>query len=260
MTDTAHQVLLEIKESVGIIQLNRPEKLNAISQQMMAEIVEATKSYDANPSIGCIIITGNEKAFAAGADIEQMAVATTQEMLSQDPFYMWDQIAATKKPIISVVSGYCFGGGCELSLMCDLIVASETAVFAQPEINLGIIPGAGGTQRLIKRVGLNKAMQLILTGDKVKAAEAKSIGLVAEVYTQATYFEDALTLAKTIASKPRLATQLAKKLIWQSYNLDTETGIKVERQAFYALFDSDDKNEGMKAFLEKRPAVFQHQK
>ena len=195
---------------IAVVQLDRPEVLNALSEELMDELVASLETLDLEPDIRCIVLTGSEKAFAAGADIKQSFVdATPASMLEQDLTTRWERVRKIRKPIIAAVSGYCLGGGCELAMTCDIIVASETAQFGQPEVNLGIIPGAGGTQRLTRAVGKYRAMDIILTGRRVKADEAKAIGLAAQVYPAATWLEDAKTLARTIAEKPPIAVRLA---------------------------------------------------
>jgi enoyl-CoA hydratase len=253
------QIQIEVQNAVGILRLNRPDKLNAISQQMMRELMAALQMMDNDPQIGCMVITGSEKAFAAGADIDQMARATAEDMLQENPFAVWDKIRQIQKPVIAAVSGYCFGGGCELALSCDTIIASESAVFSQPEVNLGIIPGAGGTQRLTRAVGKAKAMAMILSGNRLSAFDAKVCGLVADVYAAESYWGEVMKLAETIAQKPRLAVATAKRCIMQAFEMPLDAAIDAERKAFYALFDTHDKTEGMQAFLEKRPAKFRHQ-
>jgi enoyl-CoA hydratase len=255
-TRTETYIQTETQEGVLLIRLHRPDKLNAICFEMMSEVLAALQEGDKDSNIGCFVLTGSDKAFAAGADIEEMARASAEQMLSQNPFAVWDAIRRVKKPIIAAVSGYALGGGCELAMLCDTIIASETAVFSQPEVNIGIIPGAGGTQRLIRAVGKAKAMAMILSGERLVAADALNFGLVAEVHPLDTYLTRAMGLAQDIAQKPRLAVQMAKELLYTAYECPLDVAIQVERQAFYALFDSADKKEGMAAFLEKRPPQF----
>ncbi len=250
-------IIATVDEQVGVIQLNRPDKLNAISIPLMIELVDCLDWMDKSDDVRCIIITGNEKAFAAGADIEQMAKATTMEMLLLDQFARWDRIRKIHKPIIAAVSGYALGGGCELAMTCDMIVASETAKFGQPEVNIGVIPGAGGTQRLTRAVGKAKAMEIILTGRMVTAEEALQCGLINKVAPVELYLEEAKALAKEIAAKPPIAIRLAKESILKSFDTTIEGGLDFERKAFYLLFASEDKQEGMNAFLEKRKPQFQ---
>jgi enoyl-CoA hydratase len=242
---------------IATVQLDRPEVLNALSEELMDELVAALETLDNEAEIRCIVLTGNEKAFAAGADIKKSFVeATSASMLAQDLTTRWERVRRIRKPIIAAVSGYCLGGGCELAMTCDIIVASETAQFGQPEINLGIIPGAGGTQRLTRVVGKYRAMELILTGRRIKADEAKAIGLAAQVYPAASWLEDAKALARTIAEKPPIAARLATEAIDLAYNSTLDAGLEFERKAFYLLFSTEDKKEGVDAFVNKRKATF----
>ena len=242
---------------IAVVQLDRPEVLNALSEELMDELVASLETLDLEADIRCIVLTGNEKAFAAGADIKQSFVdATPASMLEQDLTTRWERVRKIRKPIIAAVSGYCLGGGCELAMTCDIIVASETAQFGQPEVNLGIIPGAGGTQRLTRAVGKYRAMDIILTGRRVKADEAKAIGLAAQVYPAASWLEDAKALARTIAEKPPIAVRLATEAIDLAWNSTLDAGLEFERKAFYLLFSTEDKKEGVDAFVNKRKAVF----
>ncbi|HMQ68304.1 MAG TPA: enoyl-CoA hydratase-related protein [Ignavibacteria bacterium] len=239
---------------VGLIQLNRPDVLNALNIELMIEVVEALESFDKDNEIGCMVLTGSAKAFAAGADIKEMAEATAIEMLVRDQFARWDRIRKIKKPIIAAVSGFALGGGCELAMTCDIIIAAESAKFGQPEINLGVIPGAGGTQRLTKAIGKARAMEMILTGKMFGAKEMFEAGLVTKVVDSDIYLDEALELAREIASKPTIAVQLAKECVLKSFDSTIESGLEFERKNFYLLFASEDKFEGMKAFVEKRKA------
>ena len=242
---------------IATVQLDRPEVLNALSDELMDELVASLEALDNDAEIRCIVLTGNEKAFAAGADIKKSFVdATSVSMLEQDLTTRWERVRKIRKPIIAAVSGYCLGGGCELAMTCDIIVASETARFGQPEVNLGIIPGAGGTQRLTRAVGKYRAMEIILTGRFVKADEAKAIGLVAQVYPAASWLDDAKALARTIAEKPPIAVRLATEAIDLAFNSTLDAGLEFERKAFYLLFSTEDKQEGVDAFVNKRKAVF----
>jgi enoyl-CoA hydratase len=242
---------------IAVVQLNRPEVLNALSEELMDELVASLETLDDEADIRCIILTGSEKAFAAGADIKQSFVeATPASMLEHDLTERWERVRKIRKPIIAAVSGYCLGGGCELAMTCDIIVASETAQFGQPEVNLGIIPGAGGTQRLTRAIGKYRAMDIILTGRRVKADEAKAIGLAAQVYPAASWLEDAKALARTIAEKPPIAVRLATEAIDLAWNSTLDAGLEFERKAFYLLFSTEDKKEGVDAFVNKRKAVF----
>ncbi len=250
-------IIVTREAPIATVQLDRPEALNALSEELMDELVAALESLDTEADIRCIVLTGNEKAFAAGADIKKSFVeATPASMLEQDLTTRWERVRRIRKPIIAAVSGYCLGGGCELAMTCDIIVASETAQFGQPEVNLGIIPGAGGTQRLTRVVGKYRAMEIILTGRRVKADEAKAIGLVAQVYPAASWLEDAKALARTIAEKPPIAVRLATEAIDLAYNSTLDAGLEFERKAFYLLFSTEDKKEGVDAFMTKRKAVF----
>ncbi len=218
---------------VGLIQLNRPEALNALNNELMQEVVETLESFDKDMEIGCVVLTGSEKAFAAGADIKEMADATAIEMLIRDQFARWDRIRKIKKPIIAAVSGFALGGGCELAMSCDMIIAAEGAKFGQPEINLGVIPGAGGTQRLTKAVGKAKAMEVILTGNIFTSKDMFNAGLVTKVVDDDIYLDEAIELAKVIASKPSMAVQLAKECILKSFDSTIESGLEFERKNFY---------------------------
>lgn len=237
---------------VGLIQLNRPEVLNALNIELMKEVVEALESFDKDVNTGCMVLTGNQKAFAAGADIKEMADASAIEMLLRDQFARWDRIRKIKKPIVAAVSGFALGGGCELAMSCDMIVAAESAKFGQPEINLAVIPGAGGTQRLTKAIGKARAMEMILTGKMFGAEDMYIAGLVSKVADNDVYLDEAIALAKDIASKPTVAVQLAKEAVLKSFDSTIEAGLEFERKNFYLLFATEDKFEGMKAFVEKR--------
>ncbi len=245
-------IILTKENLVATIQLNRPDALNALNHKLMTELVSCLEQLDSDDSISCIIITGNEKAFAAGADIKEMAEAGTIGMLSKDNFSMWDRIRRIRKPVIAAVSGFALGGGCELAMMCDIIIASETAKFGQPEINIGVIPGAGGTQRLTRAVGKSRAMEMILTGGTINADDALRAGLVSRVVPVELCLEEAKKLARVIASKPPLAVELAKESVLKAHELPLKDGLEFERKNFYMLFASEDQKEGMKAFVEKR--------
>lgn len=242
---------------VGIVTLNRPKQLNALNDQLMNELGQALKGFDDDASIGCMIVTGSEKAFAAGADIKQMADATPVTMMDSPFIGYWDAVEAIRKPVLAAVSGYCFGGGCELAMICDLVVASETAVFGQPEINLGIIPGAGGTQRLTRAVGKAVAMDMILSGRRINAQEALQFGLVSRVFPAASFQEEVLKLAGEIASKAPVALLVAKEAVNRAYASSLAEGVLFERRAFNLLFATEDQKEGMAAFVEKRAPVWQ---
>ena len=237
---------------VGLIEINRPEAMNALNIATMEEVLKAFRDFDGDEDVGCILITGNEKAFAAGADIKEMIPDSAMDMYLRDQFATWDNIGKIRKPIIAAVSGYALGGGCELAMTCDMIVAADSAKFGQPEIKLGIIPGAGGTQRLTRAIGKSKAMEMILTGRMYTAEEMFNAGLVNKTTADDLYMEEALALAKDIASMPQVAVRIAKEAIMKSFNTTIEDGIAFERRSFYLLFASEDKNEGMNAFIEKR--------
>lgn len=244
--------------NVGLIQLNRPNALNALNIPLLFEVVDTFEAFDNDNEIGCIVITGNEKAFAAGSDIKEMAQITTVEMYFRDKFSIWDRIRKVKKPIIAAVSGFAIGGGNELAMNCDMIVAAEGAKFGQPEINLGVIPGAGGTQRLTRAIGKAKSMEAILTGKIYTAKEMYESSLLTKVVSNETYLDEAIELAKEISNKPAVAVQLAKECILKSFDTTIEGGIDFERKNFYLLFASEDKVEGMNAFIEKRKPNWKH--
>jgi enoyl-CoA hydratase len=242
---------------IATVQINRPAVRNALNDEVMDELVKELNALDDDDAIRCIVLTGDERAFAAGADIKETFVtATPVSMLKQDLTSKWEAIRRIRTPIIAAVSGYALGGGCELAMICDIIVASETAQFGQPEINLGIIPGAGGTQRLTRTVGKYRANELVLTGRFIKADEAKAIGLAAQVYPAASWLNDAKALARTIAEKPPVAVRLATEAIDLAWNSTLDAGLEFERKAFYLLFASEDQKEGANAFVNKRKATF----
>lgn len=249
----SHQhILVETKGRVGIIRLNRPQALNALNAALITEVNAAIDAFEADDNIGCMVLTGNEKAFAAGADIKEMADTSAMEMLTRDQFARWDRIRKIKKPIIAAVSGFALGGGCELAMTCDMIIASETARFGQPEINIGVMPGAGGTQRLTRAVGKVKAMEMVLTGRMITAEEALQWGLVNAVVPIERYLEEAKAWAQEIAGKPPIAVRLAKESVLKAFDTTIEGGLEFERKNFYLLFASEDQKEGMQAFIEKR--------
>lgn len=241
---------------IALIQINRPKELNALSLEVMGEIRDAIKALDADKSVKVIILTGNEKAFAAGADIKQMQGKGAIDMLAIDQFTTWDTIKRTKKPLIAAVSGFALGGGCELVMICDMIVASETAKFGQPEINLAIMPGAGGTQRLTRAVGKALAMEMVLAGRFITAHEALAAGLINKVVPVELYLEETVNLAKQITKFSPVAVQLAKESVNQAYNSTLDEGLAIERKNFYMCYASEDQKEGVQAFVEKRPAKF----
>ena len=250
-----YQNILVSKEAgYAVVQFNRPDVLNAINIKLMEELVDALEALDRDNDVRCIVLTGNEKAFAAGADIKEMADASAVEMLIRDQFARWDKIRKVKKPIIAAVSGFALGGGCELMMTCDIVIASETAKIGQPEINIGVMPGAGGTQRLTRAVGKAKAMEIVLTGKTFSAEEALKWGLINKVVPVEYFLQEAKDLAKEIASKPPVAVRLAKEAVLKAFDTTIEGGLEFERKNFYLLFASDDQKEGMKAFVEKRKA------
>jgi enoyl-CoA hydratase len=245
---------------VGVITLNRPKQLNALNSQLMVELGQALKAFDADPAIGCMIITGSEKAFAAGADIGAMATYTFADVYRDDYITRdWETIRSIRKPVIAAVSGFALGGGCELAMMCDFIIAADNAKFGQPEIKLGIIPGAGGTQRLPRAVGKAKAMDLALTGRMMDANEAEKAGLVSRIVPLDKLMEEALGAALMICDCSQLATMAAKESINRAFESGLADGVMFERRLFHALFATEDQKEGMDAFVNKRKAAFKHQ-
>ncbi len=251
-------ILTETRDRVGLVTLNRPKALNALNLQVMAEVVAALQAFDQDQGIGCIVIAGSEKAFAAGADIKEMMPQTYQQMYASDWFAGWDAVSRVRKPVIAAVSGFALGGGCELAMMCDFILASDTARFGQPEIRLGVIPGIGGSQRLTRAVGKAKAMEMCLTGRIMDAAEAERAGLVSRVVPAATLLEDALATAGTIAGMSAPVAMMAKEAVNRAFETSLAEGIRFERRVFHATFALRDQKEGMAAFVEKRPARFEH--
>ena len=249
-------VLTEVRGPVGIVTINRPQVRNALNHQTIAELVDALDAFDMDDQVRCMILTGDDRAFAAGADISQMVEAGAVDVLDDDNFARWARFRAIHKPVIAAVSGYALGGGCELALMCDLVVASETAQFGQPEVKIGIIPGAGGTQRWARSAGKVRAMEAVLTGEPVGAVDAERIGLVNRVVPAGAHLDEALRLANLIAARPPLAVRLGKEAVNQAMEVPLSAGLAFERKLFYLLFASDDKREGMRAFLEKRAGRF----
>jgi len=241
---------------IALIELNRPKELNALNTQLMAEIRDTLKEFDNDDNIRVVILTGGERVFAAGADIKQMADATAISMLNIDQFSTWDQIKRNKKPIIAAVSGFALGGGCELAMTCDMIIASETAQFGQPEINIGTMPGAGGTQRLTRAIGKGLAMEMVLTGRFITAEEAYRVGLVNKVVPVEVLMQEAVKIAKVIAAKSPIAIKLAKESVVKAFETTLDEGLQFERKNFYLTFASEDQKEGMKAFVEKRAPDF----
>jgi enoyl-CoA hydratase len=245
-------ILTETRGRVGLVTINRPKAMNALNNQLMRELMDALDTFDKDDNIGAMVITGNEKAFAAGADIKEMADKTIHQMMDSDHIAVFGRIRTIQKPVIAAVSGWALGGGCELALSCDMIVASDSAQFGQPEISIGVIPGAGGTQRLTRAVGKALAMEIILNDRRLNAQEALQYGLVNRVVPVSDYLNVAILLADEIASRAPLAVRAAKKMINQSYEHFLAEGLAEEKQVFYNLFASEDQKEGMKAFAEKR--------
>lgn len=251
---TYDNILLRTEGHVGIVQLNRPKVLNALNKATMSEIIAALETFDAADEIGCIVVTGDERAFAAGADITEMAKATPVTMLDNPFIDYWDRLGRIAKPIIAAVSGYALGGGCELAMACDMIIASETTRFGQPEINIGIMPGAGGTQRLARTVGKALTMEMVLNGRFLTAEEARQFGLVNRVVPAEVLLQEAVKFASEIAGRAPVAVRLAKEAINAAYETSLQAGLAHERRLFYMLFASEDQKEGMEAFINKRPA------
>src|SRR6202023_527970 len=256
---TFEHIIVESKGGVGVITLNRPKMLNALSFGVFREIAAAVDRLEADDGIGCILLAGNEKAFAAGADIKEMQPKDFIEMFSNDFVAIrGDRVAKCRKPTIAAVSGYALGGGCELAMMCDIIIASDTAKFGQPEITLGTIPGIGGTQRLTRAVGKAKAMDLCLTGRMMDAPEAERAGLVARIVPLANLLEEAVKMAETIASMSLPAVMVAKESINRAFEVSLAEGVRFERRVFHSLFATEDQKEGMAAFVEKRAPKFRN--
>lgn len=257
MTDY-ETIIVETRGRVGWITLNRPEALNALNSTLIREIVTAGKEFDHDPGIGAIVLTGSEKAFAAGADIKEMADKGYVDMYLHDPFKSWGDFGRLRTPVIAAVSGFALGGGCELAMMCDIILASDTAKFGQPEINLGVIPGIGGTQRLPRAIGKYKAAELILTGRMMGAEEAERSGLVSRIVPVADLLAEAAKVAETIASKSLPVVYAAKDALQAAQESTLSEGLRIEKQAFAATFALDDQSEGMGAFRDKRTPEFTH--
>jgi enoyl-CoA hydratase len=256
MTDYQY-ILVERDERVGIITLNRPKELNALNNQLISELADALEEFDRDEAIRCIVMTGaGEKAFAAGADIKEMSDKSPMQMMLGG-FESWGRIKKIRTPIIAAVGGYALGGGCELALQCDMIVASENARFGQPEIQLGIIPGAGGTQRLARVLGKYRAMEMVLTGAHISAQELADLGMVNRVVPRGEHLSEAIKLAKVVAAQAPLAAQLAKEAILAAFEGSLSEGLEIERKNFFLLFSTEDMREGTRAFIEKRKAEFQ---
>lgn len=245
-------VLTEIRGRVGLVQLNRPQAMNAFNVVMLTELFDALEAFDKDKSVGAIIVTGNEKAFAAGADIKEMADASPFQMITDERVDLWDRIRGIKKPVIAAVSGWALGGGCEFLLSCDMVIASESAKFGQPEITIGIIPGAGGTQRLARLLGKQLAMEMVINNRTLTAAEALQFGLVNRVVPVDGYLDAALAFAEEIAARAPLAVRMAKDAVNAAFETTLTEGMRAERRNFYPLFSTEDQKEGMKAFIEKR--------
>jgi enoyl-CoA hydratase len=251
-------ILKEIQGRVALITLNRPEALNALNSTLISELNHALDALESNRDIGCIVLTGSAKAFAAGADIKEMAELKYPQIYLDDLFSDSDRVANRRKPIIAAVSGFALGGGCELALMCDFILAADNARFGQPEIKLGVLPGMGGTQRLTRAVGKAKAMEMCLTGRLIDAVEAERAGLVARIVPQAQLLEEALKVAQTIAAKSLPVAMMVKESVNRAFEVSLAEGIRFERRVFHAAFASEDQKEGMAAFIEKREPTFKH--
>ncbi|MDT5019389.1 MAG: enoyl-CoA hydratase [Mycobacterium sp.] len=258
-TASYETILVTRDERVGTITLNRPKALNALNSQVMNEVVAAAAEFDSDSGIGAIIVTGSgEKAFAAGADIKEMAALSFADVFAADFFAQWSKFAATRTPTIAAVAGYALGGGCELAMMCDLLIAADTAKFGQPEIKLGVLPGMGGSQRLTRAIGKAKAMDLILTGRNMDAEEAERAGLVSRVVPADTLLEEANAVAKTIAGMSLSASRMAKEAVNRAFESTLAEGLLYERRLFHSAFATEDQTEGMNAFTEKRPPNFTH--
>lgn len=251
-------ILIEQRGRVGLITLNRPEALNALSDAMGREILAAARAFDTDPGVGAIVITGSSRAFAAGADIKEMAEKSSIEMYTLDWFAAWDELAKVRTPLVAAVAGHALGGGCELAMIADFIIAADNAKFGQPEIKLGVIPGMGGSQRLTRAIGKAKAMEMILTGRTMGAVEAEQAGLVARVVPVDSLLEDALSTAATIASMSKPVAMIAKETVNAAFETTLAEGVRVERRAIFACFATEDQKEGMAAFTQKRAAEFNH--
>ena len=249
-------ILTERQGRVALIRLNRPKALNALNLQLATELTEAALGFDRDPGIGCIVVTGSEKAFAAGADIKEMQDATYAEMYAQDWFQIWERFSAVRTPMIAAVNGFALGGGCEVAMMCDIVLAGDGAKFGQPEINLGVMPGMGGSQRLTRLIGRSKAMELCLTGRMIGAEEAERAGLAARVFPAAELEAEAVKMAALIAEKSKLAAMMTKEAINRAEEISLTEGLRFERRVFHSMFALPDQKEGMAAFVAKRPAAW----
>ncbi|CDO59893.1 Enoyl-CoA hydratase [Candidatus Phaeomarinobacter ectocarpi] len=248
----------EKRGAVALITLNRPDALNALNSQLVDELIDAVQGFDADDAVGCMVITGSEKAFAAGADIKEMQPKTYMDVYKEDLFEKANRIAEARKPVVAAVSGYALGGGCELAMLCDFILASDTAKFGQPEISLGVMPGIGGSQRLTRFVGKSKSMEMCLTGRMMDAEEAERSGLVSRIVPAADLVEEAVKTAEKIAGMSRPVTALTKEAVNRSYETTLAEGIRFERRLFHSLFALEDQKEGMAAFIDKRKPSFKH--
>ncbi|MEU2953479.1 enoyl-CoA hydratase [Streptomyces xanthochromogenes] len=255
---TYETILVERTGRVAVLTLNRPKVLNALNLQVMREVVEAAGCLDRDPEVGCVVITGSEKAFAAGADIQEMRPQGYLDMYLSDWFAAWDRLGDLRTPTVAAVSGYALGGGCELAMLCDILLASDTAVFGQPEIKLGVIPGIGGSQRLTRAVGKAKAMELCLTGRTMDAAEAERAGLVSRVVPAGDLRTEALAVARTVAEMSAPVAMMAKEAVNRAFETTLAEGVRFERRLFHAVFATEDQKEGMAAFTDKRPPAFRH--
>jgi enoyl-CoA hydratase len=255
---STENIIVETRGRVGLIRLNRPQALNALNSALMRELAAAVDAFEADDNIGCMLITGSEKAFAAGADIKEIASKSFTDAYFEDFTAAWHRVAQARKPVIAAVAGFALGGGCELAQQCDVIIAADNAKFGQPEIKLGIIPGIGGTQRLTHAVGKAKAMDLILTGRMMDAAEAERSGLVARVVPAANLLDEAMKIAETIASMSLPSVMAAKEAVNRAFEASQAEGIRFERRIFHSLFATHDQKEGMHAFVEKRPPKFEN--
>jgi enoyl-CoA hydratase len=249
-------ILTEVQGAAGVIRLNRPQALNALCDQLMDELAQALRAFDADPAIAAIVLTGSEKAFAAGADVREMQPRAWPQTYQHDFIAPWEAVLAVRKPVIAAVAGFALGGGCEVAMMCDLILAADTAKFGQPEIRLGILPGAGGSQRLTRAIGKSKAMEMVLTGRMMDAAEAERTGLVARVVPAAALLEEAVALAQKIGELSAPAVAMAKEAVNAAFELPLREGLRLERRLFLSLFGTEDQKEGMAAFNEKRKPSF----
>jgi enoyl-CoA hydratase len=252
-------IIVETRGKVGLVTLNRPEALNALNSTVLAEVLAAMQTFEVNPRIGAMVLTGSEKAFAAGADIKEMQSKSYVDAYFEDFFVGWEQFARIRKPVIAAVAGYALGGGCELAMMCDFIIAADNAKFGQPEITLGVMPGMGGSQRLTRFVGKSKAMDMCLTGRMMDAAEAERSGLVSRVVPIGELLEEALKAAAKIAEFSLPAVMMAKEAVNRSYETTLAEGLRFERRLFHSMFALEDQKEGMAAFIEKRSANFRNQ-